>query len=180
MKFQYASTFFLAVAVAFVSGCRTAPPTEGEGEGDLEVGGWVDGPGGDAFGAGVLPAGNFQNLPRVETPTGVYPVYFAYNDSSVPAGERSKISVVAGFLRDNPGIVLVVEGNCDERGTNEYNMSLGEYRANAVRDALTAEGVSGSRIQTVSYGEERPAVFGSDESAWSQNRRAEFSFYKGE
>ncbi|MBQ7666753.1 MAG: OmpA family protein [Kiritimatiellae bacterium] len=180
MKSKYASFFLVAAAVAMTAGCRTKPPAGGEGDldSDLSAGGWIDGDG--AIGASALPGGNFQDLPRVDTPAGVYPVYFAYNDSSIPAGERAKIAVVANFMRDNPGVVLVVEGNCDERGTNEYNMSLGEYRAGSVRDALAAEGVSGQRIQTVSYGEERPAVFGSDESAWSQNRRAEFAFYKGE
>ena len=181
MKATYASCFLLAAVVALSSGCRsTKAPADSDADSDLNAGGWIDGEGAGAFGANALPGGNFQDLPRVETPAGVQPVYFAYNDSSIPAGERSKISVVAGFLRDNPGVVLVVEGNCDERGTNEYNMSLGEYRAGSVRDALAAEGVSGQRIQTVSYGEERPAVFGNDESAWSRNRRAEFAFYKAD
>lgn len=178
MKTIQVSALVAAVAVAFVSGCRTPPPTEGEEGEDVGPGGWIDdGPVG--FGNNI-PGGNFQDLPRVETPAGIYPVYFAYNDSSVPASESGKVSAVASFMQGNPGVVLVVEGNCDERGTNEYNMSLGEYRANAVRDALAAQGVSGSRIQTVSYGEERPAVAGSDESAWAQNRRADFAFYKAD
>lgn len=182
MKSTYASTILLSAAVALLSGCRTPPPSEDalEGEDGLNAGGWIDGDGAGAFGADALPGGNFQDLPRIETPAGVEPVYFAYNDSSVPASESGKIAVVANFLRDNPGVVLVVEGNCDERGTNEYNMSLGEYRANAVRDAVTGAGISGQRIQTVSYGEERPAVIGSDESAWAQNRRADFAFYKAD
>ncbi|MBR1608562.1 MAG: OmpA family protein [Kiritimatiellae bacterium] len=131
-----------------------------------------------APGEGLLPGGRFDQLPPVATPPGVYPVYFAYNDSSIPAGESSKIGVVADFLASNPGVVLVVEGNCDERGTNEYNMSLGEYRAQAVRDALGAQGVAGDRVQTVSYGEERPLATGHDEASWRENRRADFAFYK--
>lgn len=181
MKNFHVSTMLLAAAVAVTAGCRTPPPSEGgDGESGIGAGGWIDSDVNGFGGAEGLPGGNFQDLPRVETPAGVYPVYFAYNDSSVPASESGKISVVAGFMQDNPGVVLVVEGNCDERGTNEYNMSLGEYRANAVRDALAGAGVSGSRIQTVSYGEERPAVVGGDESAWAQNRRAEFAFYKAD
>ena len=154
MKSTYASTILLSAAVALLSGCRTPPPGDDAGldEDGLNAGGWIDGDGAGAFGSDALPGGNFQDLPRLETPAGVSPVYFAYNDSSVPASESSKVSVVAEFLRSNSGVVLVVEGNCDERGTNEYNMSLGEYRANAVRDALVAAGVSGQRIQTVSYG----------------------------
>ena len=78
----------------------------------------------------------------------------------------------------NAGVVLLVEGNCDERGTNEYNMSLGEFRAQSIRNALVAQGIDPARIQTVSYGEEKPAVPGSGESAWRLNRRGDFAFFQ--
>ena len=74
--------------------------------------------------------------------------------------------------RANDGVAITIEGHCDERGTREYNLALGERRANAVRNYLIALGVSGSRLNTISYGKERPAVLGSTESSWSKNRRA--------
>ena len=171
----------LALAVAALAvGCTTTEENpefdpNDPGDGALTPGNWEDGfgPGDDAY-----PESSFQNLPPVATPAGVYPVYFRYNDSTVPAEESSKIGTVAGFLADNPGVVVLLEGNCDERGTNEYNLSLGEYRAQAVRDGLLAAGVAPNRIQTVSYGEERPAAAGHDEAAWAQNRRVDFAFYK--
>ena len=87
--------------------------------------------------------------------------------------------MVAQFLQQNGTVVVIVEGNCDERGTDEYNISLGEYRAQAVRERLVSEGVAANRIQTVSNGEQNPVDPGHNESAWSRNRRAEFSFSQG-
>lgn len=125
-----------------------------------------------------LPTGRFDELPPAAGPADVAPVYFAFGKPDVPAMEMSKVDLVAQFLTANPDIVIVIEGHCDERGTNEFNLSLGEYRAQSVRDALMARGVSTSRMQTISYGEERPADPGHNESAWAANRRAEFSFYQ--
>ena len=102
------------------------------------------------------------------------PVYFGFDSSAVPSAEFAKIDAVAKDLLANAKHVVVVEGNCDERGSNEYNLSLGENRANIVRDQLVNLGVSSERVQTKSYGEEKPAVQGSGESVWSKNRRAEF------
>ena len=75
------------------------------------------------------------------------------------------------FLKKYPNDQLVVEGHADERGTREYNLALGERRANAVKDFLVAQGIQASRLKTISYGKERPAVLGSNEAAWAQNRR---------
>jgi peptidoglycan-associated lipoprotein len=77
----------------------------------------------------------------------------------------------AGILRENRGSSVVIEGHCDERGTREYNLALGERRSDAIRSFLTSAGVSASQIETVSYGEERPEDPGHDESAWGRNRR---------
>ena len=171
----------LALAVTALSvGCTTTDenpdgPAFDETGDSLTPGNWEEGFG---AGEGAYPETSFQNLPPVATPAGVYPVYFRYNDSTVPAEESSKIGTVARFLADNPGVVVLLEGNCDERGTTEYNMSLGEFRAQSVRNALVAQGIEPARIQTVSYGEERPAAAGHDESAWAQNRRVDFAFYK--
>lgn len=106
------------------------------------------------------------------------PVYFGLDSSVVPGAELGKIDAVAGHLLENADRVVVVEGNCDDRGSDEYNMSLGENRATIVRNYLVENGVSADRIQTRSYGEERPAVVGQGESVWSKNRRAEFVVFK--
>ena len=103
-------------------------------------------------------------------------VYFAFDSSAVQAGEKAKVAAVAEYLKahTSPRTAVRVEGNCDERGTEEYNRSLGERRALAIREELVSLGIEPSRVDTVSYGEDRPAVQGHDEAAWRQNRRGEF------
>jgi peptidoglycan-associated lipoprotein len=81
-------------------------------------------------------------------------------------------------MASNPGVRLVTEGHCDERGSNEYNMSLGEHRADAVRAALLTRNIDGARVTTKSYGEEMPLDPGHGEDAWRVNRRVEFAFYR--
>jgi peptidoglycan-associated lipoprotein len=98
-------------------------------------------------------------------------VFFSYNGYDLSAEARATIEKQAQWLKTYPHINVSVEGHCDERGTREYNLALGEKRATAVRNYLVALGTEASRIQTISYGKERPAVTGSDESAWAQNRR---------
>ena len=98
-------------------------------------------------------------------------VFFAYNQYDLSTEARAQVEKQATWLKTYQNVNLSVEGHADERGTREYNLALGEKRAAAVRSYLIALGVNASRIQTISYGKERPAVLGSDESAWSQNRR---------
>ena len=106
------------------------------------------------------------------------PVYFGFDASNLAASELAKIEAVAQHLKDNADRVVIVEGNCDERGSNEYNLSLGDLRAISIRDYMATLGIAGDRMQTKSYGEEKPAVFGSGEEAWSKNRRGEFAIFK--
>ena len=101
-------------------------------------------------------------------------VYFAFNSFDLTPSTQSVLRQNADWLMDHGDFALVVQGHCDERGTIEYNLALGEKRANSVRDYLENLGVARSRVRIVTYGEERPAEPGKDESAWSQNRRAEF------
>ncbi len=102
-------------------------------------------------------------------------VYFAYDRSTIGSGERAKVEALADYMQDKPNTYVVVEGHCDERGSDEYNRALGERRALAVRDYLESLGISPDRIQTVSYGEERPAVpDATTEAQHAKNRRAEF------
>jgi peptidoglycan-associated lipoprotein len=106
------------------------------------------------------------------------PVYFDYDSDSVPPAESGKVAAVAECLQANPMYGLIIEGHCDERGANEYNTALGEKRALAVRSALISRGIDAGRMQTRSYGEERPVAFEHNEASWRLNRRAEFIFTK--
>ncbi|MBV8169476.1 MAG: peptidoglycan-associated lipoprotein Pal [Alphaproteobacteria bacterium] len=98
-------------------------------------------------------------------------VFFAYDKADLSADARRTLERQAAWLRQWTNQRLTVEGHCDERGTREYNLALGERRANAVKDYLVALGVPASRLSTISYGKERPVVLGSNEAAWAQNRR---------
>ncbi|WP_439598816.1 peptidoglycan-associated lipoprotein Pal [Falsiroseomonas sp.] len=99
-------------------------------------------------------------------------VFFDTDRSSVRADQRVVLDRQAGWLARYPQVQVAVEGHADERGTREYNLALGQRRANAARDVLVAGGVAPARIATISYGKDRPAALGSNEQAWSQNRRA--------
>jgi peptidoglycan-associated lipoprotein len=97
--------------------------------------------------------------------------YFEFDRAVLNASDLAVLETHAGILRENRGSSVVIEGHCDERGTREYNLALGERRSDAIRSFLTSAGVSASQIETVSYGEERPEDPGHDESAWGRNRR---------
>jgi len=101
-------------------------------------------------------------------------VHFDYDNSSIKASEKSKVANVADYLKSNPASAVEVEGHCDERGTEEYNRSLGERRALALREELVRLGIDPNRVDTISYGEDRPADTSHDQAAWAKNRRGEF------
>ena len=101
-------------------------------------------------------------------------VFFDTDQSVIREDGRQTLNRQAEWLKKYTQYRITIEGHCDERGTREYNLALGERRANSVRDYLVALGVNPARLTTVSYGEERPAVLGSNESAWAQNRRGVF------
>lgn len=105
-------------------------------------------------------------------------VYFEYDRARIRSEERAKLAAVAEHLKTAADDKLLIEGHCDERGTEEYNRALGERRALAAREYLASLGIKGDRVRTVSYGEDKPSVDGHDESAWSKNRRAEFILLK--
>ena len=99
-------------------------------------------------------------------------VFFDFDKYDIRTDARVRLEAQAEWLKANPGVTVTIEGHCDERGTREYNLALGERRATAVKNFLIALGIDGNRISTISYGKERPDVLGSNEFAWSQNRRA--------
>jgi len=98
-------------------------------------------------------------------------VHFAFDQYSVEENDKAILSRQAAWLAKYPSVRVTVEGHCDERGTREYNLALGARRANAVKEFLVSQGVSTARLETVSYGKERPVCTQSDESCWAQNRR---------
>ena len=99
-------------------------------------------------------------------------IHFQTDSYDVDAQDAQILDAQAAWLQRYPNKTITIEGHCDERGTREYNLGLGDRRANAAKNYLAAHGVSAARISTISYGKERPVAMGSDESAWAQNRRA--------
>jgi peptidoglycan-associated lipoprotein len=106
-------------------------------------------------------------------------VYFDYDESTIRVDAQESLAAKVPFLRQNPGVRIRIEGHADERGSVEYNLALGMRRANAVRDYLIGFGLDAGRFDTQSFGEDRPYAQGSNEAAWSQNRRAEFRVTTG-
>ena len=179
MKF---STMMVVFAAALcVAGCKYGKVNEGSGT-DTGVGSDIAN-GGDIS---SVESGSIDDVSQRHfedyltrcTDVNFAPVYFGFDSTVVPQGELGKIDEVVQHLNANANRVTVIEGNCDERGSNEYNMSLGENRAIIIRNYLVQSGISADRIQTRSYGEEKPAVTGNDESAWSKNRRGEFAIFQ--
>lgn len=124
----------------------------------------------------VVPAENSVSEGRTTGP--MLPVYFDFDSYVIQEGMSGRMEANARFLQDHPSLKVEIQGNCDERGTNEYNLALGEKRAEAARRYLVNLGVKSSRITVVSLGEEKPLAKGSDESAWSRNRRDDFIVIK--
>lgn len=102
------------------------------------------------------------------------PIYFDFDQAGINSEMSPILSANATYMKESPNIVVVIEGNCDERGTNEYNLALAERRAINAKEYMVNLGVNPARIRTVSYGEERPLFIGQNELDWSQNRRADF------
>ena len=99
-------------------------------------------------------------------------IYFDFDKSNVRPGDAKILDASATYLKANPNQLVLIEGHCDERGTIEYNLALGDRRAKATRDFLLAQGVAADRITLISYGNERPQCAGHNEECWSRNRRA--------
>ncbi len=106
------------------------------------------------------------------------PIYFDFDKSNIRENQRDRIKKNAAFLKENKVVRARIEGNCDERGTNEYNMALGERRAISAKKYLVNLGIHEDRMHTISYGEEKPLLYGHDEYSWAQNRRDDFVMVK--
>ena len=176
MKFSTIMALFAVSLAVVATGCKYDKAGKGGAGSGSDINGQdISGESGSISGASE---GKFEDLYTRCTDVNFAPVYFGFDSTVVPQGELGKIDAVAQHLTDKTDRVVVVEGNCDERGSSEYNMSLGENRAIIIRNYLVQSGIAADRIQTRSYGAEKPAVDGHDESAWAKNRRGEFAIFQ--
>ena len=188
MKINVIYSTLLALAVVMAStGCRHHPVgvTPIPGEPGPNVSG--PGPSGtmNSENTGVIGNGtpsqiaenqpyNPDNFTQDRDTLAADTIHFAFDSAVVRDSEKANIQAVASALQANPSLQVLIEGNCDERGTEEYNRSLGERRALAAREALVAAGIDAAKIHTISYGKDKPVDPGHDEEAWSKNRRDDF------
>ena len=176
MKFSTILAVFTMALAVVSTGCKYDKAGKGGAGSGSDINGQdISGESGSISGASE---GKFEDLYTRCTDVDFAPVYFGFDSTVVPQGELGKIDAVAQHLTAKTDRVVVVEGNCDERGSSEYNMSLGENRAIIIRNYLVQSGIAADRIQTRSYGAEKPAVDGHDESAWAKNRRGEFAIFQ--
>ena len=147
----------------------------GDGDFGLNGGDFDDGSTPGAFGEDLSKSPYIDGFGARIDGVEFQPLYFPYDQNTISSNEESKIAAVAQYLLGHPEAGVVIEGYCDERGTEEYNRALGERRALAASEMLIdIYGIESARIKTVSYGEERPAVTGTGDAVWSKNRRDEF------
>lgn len=150
----------LIAAVALVAACETAS----EGGGAQTGGGATSA----TTSAGAIRPGSQEDLVVNVGDR----VFFDFDKFNLKPDARKTLEKQAAWLKANPSVRITIEGHCDERGTREYNLALGERRANSAKDYLVSLGVNPGRLKTISYGKERPVAMGSNEAAWTQNRRS--------
>ena len=171
---KIATTLMLAAALA-AAGCArkkvaTAPAAPGAGQiGSMDTPEGSTGVGADgSVGGAALPGSQADLVARAGSDT----IYFNTDATDLDDASRATLDAQAAWLAANSGVRVTIEGHADERGTREYNLALGDRRANAARSHLAAKGVDGSRMTVISWGKERAVAAGSDEQSWAQNRRA--------
>ncbi len=161
LRFTVLAGFLLMLAA-----CSSQSDTAAGGAGGPGGAGGLGAPGG--FGAARFGPGSQQDLAA----TAGDRIFFAFDSAEITPEARLVLQRQAEWLKRYPNVTVTIEGHADERGTREYNLALGERRAQAARNVLVALGISSARLSTISYGKERPAVPGSTEEAYAQNRRA--------
>jgi peptidoglycan-associated lipoprotein len=182
MKLTYLLAFTVAVTLA-ATGCKNHRPV-----GVTHIQGTPTGNPNDNADLNTKPYNNqgegiptasreeFENMIKDTSALAAYTAHFAYDSAAVRKSEKANIEAVAAALKSDSSAKLLIEGNCDERGTEEYNRSLGERRAQALRQALAKVGIDPMRIRTISYGKDKPLPDALDhnDAAWSKNRRGDF------
>jgi peptidoglycan-associated lipoprotein len=158
---MHAKIIGLLGALLLLAACSSPPP-------EPPPPGPPGGPGAGGLGPRNIVPGSQQDLAASAGDR----VFFAFDRSDITPEAREILTRQADWLRRYPNVTVTIEGHCDERGTREYNLALGERRAQAAKNVLVASGIPASRISTISYGKERPAVVGSSEESYAQNRRA--------
>jgi len=176
-EFRFKLLSLLAVSTLALAACSTAkeeqPYADSVVEGQGQVQGTGEGMLGNGAGGTGAVQGNVVAGSQEDLTVNVGDrVYYGYDRYDLTPEALQQLQLQAQWLNQYPNVNVTIEGHADERGTREYNLALGDRRANAVRDYLTSLGVSGTRIKTISYGKERPEVAGSDAQSWAQNRRA--------
>lgn len=164
-----------------LAGCAGMPGMSGDEdarEGAPVADAGQDGAAGGAETSGASEGGAWTGSPLENPDSLLYTktIYFDYDSDQVRADYQDAVMAHGAYLAANPDVTVTIEGHADERGSREYNIALGERRANGVKRLLLTQGALESQIITISYGEERPAVTGSGESSWELNRRAEFVY----
>ncbi len=159
-----------ALLVLFVSACATKPKDSADASGSGSASSdssASDGSITETAGSGIVSGSQEDLIVNVGDR-----VYFGYDSSDLDSDALELLQDQVAWLKQNSNVSVTIEGHCDERGTREYNLALGEKRAQAVKNYLIGLGISPDRVSTISYGKERPAVVGSNDGAWSQNRRS--------
>jgi len=171
----------VVVALVTLAGCSSTPTQEGGAavseQSTGATGAYGAGEGGSSTSAANQGAGWYGDpLEDPNSPLATRVIYFDYDQSTVRMEYMDVVRAHAQYLANNPQVTVRLEGHADERGSREYNLGLGENRANAIRNLMLAEGVADNQIVVVSYGEERPAAYEHNEDAWAMNRRVELVY----
>ena len=168
MKFQSSAWLAVVMSVLLFAGCTTTGTKEDTS------GASVEDRGSSASTSGARDGGAWTGNP-LDNPNSLLftkTIYFDFDQSTIRSEFVDVLRAHAAYLNSNRSVTVLVEGHADERGSREYNIGLGERRANAVKRFLEAEGVDSTQINTISYGEERPVAMGHDDVSWAENRRA--------
>ena len=166
MFYKFLISIFI---VFFVAACATKPKdaADSSGSGSSSSGSDAEGTITETSGSGIVSGSQEDLIVNVGDR-----VFFGYDSSDLDSDALELLQDQVAWLKQNSDVSITIEGHCDERGTREYNLALGEKRAQAVKNYLIGLGINPDRVSTISYGKERPAVVGSNDGAWAQNRRS--------
>ena len=156
-----------SILVLFVAACATKPKDSADASASGSSDSASDGQITETTGSGIVAGSQEDLIVNVGDR-----VFFGYDSSDLDSDALELLQDQVAWLKQNSDVSVTIEGHCDERGTREYNLALGEKRAQAVKNYLIGLGISPDRVSTISYGKERPAVVGSNDGAWAQNRRS--------